>query len=86
MVAWLLKRNVITAVAGAVASILYVPLLPFIWLAEYRLGKSILPVRHARMLNRARPWDALQNAAMLVGPIIRYPRYVAHFFGRQTAR
>jgi len=42
----------------------------------------------------ARPdqlWDVLQKswdvyAAMLVGSIIRYPRYVAHLLGRQTAR
>ena len=75
VVVWLLKRNVITAVAGAVASILYVPLLPFIWLAEYRLGKLILSVRHALALNQARLWDVLQKswdvyAAMLVGSII----------------
>jgi uncharacterized protein (DUF2062 family) len=46
VVAWLLKRNVMAAVAGAVTSILYSPLLPLIWLAEYRLGKLILPVQH----------------------------------------
>ena len=44
--AWLLKRNVIAAVAGAATAILYIPLLPLIWLAEYRLGKLILPVQH----------------------------------------
>jgi len=75
VVAWLLKRNVIAAVAGAAASILYLPLLPLIWLAEYRLGEWILPVQHPVTLDQARLWDVLQTgwdvyAAMLVGSII----------------
>jgi len=75
VVAWLLKRNVISAVAGAAASILYLPLLPLIWLAEYRLGKLILPVQHPVTLDPARLWEVLQTgwdvyAAMLVGSII----------------
>jgi uncharacterized protein (DUF2062 family) len=73
--AWLLKRNVIAAVAGGATAILYIPLVPFIWLAEYRLGKVILPVRHSLVLDHARLWDVLQKswdayAAMLVGSII----------------
>jgi uncharacterized protein (DUF2062 family) len=75
VVAWLLKRNVIAAVAGATTAILYIPLLPFIWLAEYRLGKLILPVQHPLALDQAGLWDVLQKswdvyAAMLVGSII----------------
>ena len=75
LVAWLLKRNVVAAVAGAAAAILYLPLLPLIWLAEYRLGKLILPVQHPVTLDQARLWDMLQTgwdvyAAMLVGSII----------------
>jgi uncharacterized protein (DUF2062 family) len=74
-VAWLLKRNVIAAVAGATTAILYVPLLPFIWLAEYRLGKLILPVQHPLTLDHARLWEVLQEgwdiyAAMFIGSII----------------
>jgi uncharacterized protein len=74
-VAWLLKRNVIAAVAGATAAILYVPLLPLIWLAEYRLGILILPAQHELALDQARLWEVLQKgwdvyAAMLVGSII----------------
>jgi uncharacterized protein (DUF2062 family) len=74
-VAWLLKRNVIAAVAGATAAILYTPLLPLMWLAEYRLGELILPVQHPLTLDQARLWDVLQKgwdvyAAMLVGSII----------------
>jgi len=73
--AWLLKRNVIPAVAGATAAILYTPLLPWIWLEEYRLGKLLLPVRHPLTLDHARLWEVLQKggdtyAAMLVGSII----------------
>lgn len=75
VVAWLVKRNVIAAVAGAVVSILYLPLLPLIWLAEYRLGKLILPVQHPLVLDQARLWNVLQQgwdvyAAMLIGSII----------------
>jgi uncharacterized protein len=75
VVAWLLKRNMIAAVAGAVSSILYMPLLPLIWMAEYRLGKLILPVRHPLALDQARLWEVLHKswdvyAAMLIGSII----------------
>jgi uncharacterized protein (DUF2062 family) len=51
VVAWLLKRNVVAAVAGATTAILYTPLLPLIWLAEYQLGKLILPVQHPLTLD-----------------------------------
>jgi uncharacterized protein len=75
VVAWLLKRNVVAAAAGAAAAILYLPLLPLIWLAEYRLGKLILPVQHPLRLEHARLWEVLQNAwdayaAMFLGSII----------------
>lgn len=75
VVAWLLKRNVIAAIAGAAAAILFLPLLPLIWLAEYRLGKLILPIKHPVTLDQARLWEVLQKgwdvyAAMLVGSII----------------
>jgi uncharacterized protein (DUF2062 family) len=75
VVAWLFKRNVIAAVAGATVAILYTPLLPLIWLAEYRLGNLILPVQHPLTLDHARLWNVLQNgwdayAAMFVGSII----------------
>jgi uncharacterized protein (DUF2062 family) len=73
--AWLLKRNVIAALAGATMAILYLPLLPLLWLAEYRLGKLILPVHHRLTLDQVRLWDVLQKgwdvyAAMFVGSII----------------
>lgn len=75
VVAWLLKRNIAAAVAGAVTSMIYIPLLPLIWLAEYRLGKVILPVQRPLTLDHARLWEVLQTgrdvyAAMFVGFII----------------
>jgi uncharacterized protein (DUF2062 family) len=75
VVAWLLKRSVISAVAGALTAILYSPLLPLIWLAEYRLGELILPVQPPLVLDRVQLWDVLQKgwdvyAAMFVGSII----------------
>jgi len=75
VVAWLLRRNVIAAVAGAAVAILYIPLLPLIWFVEYRLGKLFLPVKHPLTLDQARLWDLLQMgwevyAAMFVGSIV----------------
>ncbi len=74
-VAWLLKRNVIAAAAGGAMAMLYTPLVPFMWLGEYRLGKLILPVSHPLVLDQARLWEVLQEswdvyAAMFVGSII----------------
>lgn len=75
VVAWLLKRNVIAAAAGGTTAILYTPLVPLMWLAEYRLGKLILPVQHSLVLDQAQLWDVLQKgwdvyAAMFIGSII----------------
>jgi len=74
-VAWLLKRNVIAAAAGGAIAILYTPLVPLMWLAEFRLGKLILPVATPPALDQARLWELLQKgwdvyAAMCVGAII----------------
>jgi len=75
VVAWLLKRNVIAALAGAAMAILYTPLLPLMWFAEYRLGTLILPVQHPLNLDQVRLWDVVRKgwdiyAAMFVGSII----------------
>ena len=75
VVAWLLKRNVIAALAGAAMAILYTPLLPLMWFAEYRLGTLILPVHHPLNLDQVRLWDVVRKgwdiyAAMFVGSII----------------
>jgi uncharacterized protein (DUF2062 family) len=74
VVAWLLKRNVIAAVAGATAAILYIPLLPLIWLAEYRLGKLILPVQHPLALDQARLWAHDSPHLQLVHYFVRSGR------------
>jgi hypothetical protein len=75
LVAWLLQRNVMAAVVGAVVSILFVPLLPLIWWAEYRLGELVIPVQRPPAWGQARLWDLVRQgwdvyAAMLAGSII----------------
>ena len=75
VVAWLLNANMIAAVAGATTAILYIPLLPLIWLAEYRLGALILQVQHPLTLVHAHLWDVFEKgwdvyAAMLIGSIV----------------
>jgi uncharacterized protein (DUF2062 family) len=75
VVAWLMKRNMIATVAGGAATVLYIPLLPLIWLGEYRLGALILPVQHPLSLERARLWEVAQQgwdvyAAMSIGSVI----------------
>ena len=75
VVAWLLKRNVIAAAAGGTMAILYTPLVPLMWVGEYRLGRLILPVDRPLTLDQARFWEVFQKgwdvyAAMLVGSII----------------
>ena len=67
--------NIIAAVAGGAMAILYTPLLPLIWLAEYRLGKLIVPVDHPLSFDHARLWEFLQQGrdayvATFVGSII----------------
>ncbi len=74
-VAWLLSRNVIAAIAGATVALLYTPLLPLIWLAEYRLGQAVLQMQRPAMSGPVRAWDMLRMgrdayAAMGVGSII----------------
>ena len=74
-VAWLFNRNVIAAIAGATVAILYTPLLPLIWLAEYRLGQAVLRMPQPAMSGPVRPWEMLQMgwdayAAMGIGSII----------------
>ena len=85
--AWLLKRNMVATVAGATAAMLYIPLLPLIWLAEYKLGAFILGVRHPLTLVHARLWDVFEKgwdvyAAMLIGSIvIAIPVTLLTYFG-----
>jgi len=74
-IAWLLRMNMIAAVAGGTTAILYTPLLPLMWLAEYRIGALILSVEHPLSLDHVHLWEFIQKgwdvyAAMLVGSII----------------
>ena len=73
--AWLVRRNVVAAVVAATLTSLYTPLLPLLWLSEYRLGKVILPVHSPPPGDRTHLWEALQKgwdayAAMFAGSII----------------
>ena len=73
--AWLARQNLVAAVVGATLSVFYTPLLPILWLLEYKLGRSILPVHSPAPGNRADLWWVVQNgwdtyAAMFVGSII----------------
>ena len=73
--AWLLRQNVIAALAGKSITLLYSPAVPLIWLAEYRLGKRFILVEHAAKFDRVHlveilhmGWDVF--TAMLVGAVI----------------
>ncbi len=86
VVAWLLKRNVIAAIAGGTVAIVYTPLLPLIWLGEYRLGQAVLRMPLPAMSGQAGPWEMLQMgrdayAAMGIGSlIIASPVVVLSYF------
>ena len=74
-VAWLARCNVFAAVGGATLAILYTPLLPLIWLLEYRVGKIFLPVHFLAPDDWGqirdvvdKGWDAY--AAMFIGSIV----------------
>jgi uncharacterized protein len=81
--AGLFRQNVIAAFAGKNITLLYNPAVPFLWLAEYRLGKQFVTVAHAEKFDRAHlheilhmgwrgifhtGWDAF--AATMVGGLI----------------
>jgi uncharacterized protein (DUF2062 family) len=73
--AWLLRLNMVAAVTGGAIAILYTPLLPLIWLAEYEVGAILITVRHPLSLDHASLWEFVQKgwdvyAAMLVGSTV----------------
>ncbi len=97
VVAWLLRRNVLAAIAGATVAILYTPLLPLIWLAEYRLGQAILGGRHPAAPGPTRPWELLRagwhayaamgiGAVMIAGPTALLAYFVVRFLARRWKR
>jgi len=73
--AWLLQQNVIAALAGKSITLLYNPVVPLLWLAEYRLGKRFILVEHVEKFDKVHlreilymGWDVF--AAMLIGAVI----------------
>jgi uncharacterized protein (DUF2062 family) len=75
VLAWLLRMNLVAAVAGGTIAILYTPLLPLIWLAEYRIGALFVTVKHPFSLDHAHLWEFVQQgwdayAAMLIGACV----------------
>ena len=53
LLAWLLRQNVAAAFVGKSMTLLYLPVVPFLWTAEYRLGILISPVEQPLAFDRA---------------------------------
>ena len=73
--AGLLRMNVIAAFAGKSITLLFSPLTPLLWLAEYRLGARFVVVERAEAFDRTHLGELLRMgwdifAAMLVGAVI----------------
>ena len=73
--AWLLRQNVVAAFAGKSITLLYFPVVPFLWTAEYRLGILINPVQRPLAFDRAHlgevfhmGWDVF--AATFIGGVL----------------
>jgi len=75
LLAWLLRQNVAAAFVGKSMTLLYFPVVPFLWTAEYRLGILINPVAHPLAFDRAHlgevfhmGWDVF--AATFIGGVL----------------
>jgi uncharacterized protein (DUF2062 family) len=73
--AWLFRLNVIATLAGKTLTLLYTPLVPLLWFAEYELGKRLIGVEHAAKFDKVHLGEILQMgwdvfAAMLIGSLI----------------
>ena len=73
--AWLFRQNVAAAFVGKSITLLYFPVVPFLWTAEYRLGIHINPVEKPEAFNRAHlgqifhmGWDVF--AATFIGGVL----------------
>ncbi len=73
--AWLLRQNVAAAFVGKSITWLYLPALPFLWTAEYRLGVLFNPVVKPLAFDRAHlgeifhmGWDAF--VATFIGGVL----------------
>ena len=96
-VAWLLNRKVSAAIAGATVALLYTPLLPLIWLVEYRLGQAVLQMRHPAMSGPVRAsdmlrmgWDAYAamgvGSIIIAGPVALFSYFVVKWLAEKWAR
>jgi len=79
LLAWLLRQNIAAAFVGKSITLLYFPLVPLMWAAEYRLGILINPVEKPAMIDRAHlgevfhmGWDAFV-ATFIGGVMIGLP-------------
>jgi hypothetical protein len=77
--AWLFRQNIAAAFVGKSITLLYFPVLPFLWTAEYRLGLLINPVERPWAFDRAHlgevfhmGWDVFV-ATFIGGVIIGVP-------------
>lgn len=76
--AWLSRRNVMAAVTATSSTLVVVPVIPFIWLAEYHLGKLIVPAKQVVQLSHANLGEVLRLgrdvfAATFVGSMMIAP-------------
>lgn len=91
--AWLLGQNIAAAFVGKSISFLYFPLVPFLWVAEYRLGRHIHAVEKAAAFDRAHlgkvfhmGWDVFA-ATFIGGALIGLPvALVSYFVVRSVAQ
>ncbi len=91
--AWLFRQNVVAAFVGKSISFLYFPLVPFLWVAEYRLGRHIHAVEKAAAFDRAHlgevfhmGWDVFA-ATFIGGALIGLPvAVVSYIVVRSVAR
>ena len=73
--AWLFRRNVLAAVTATTVTLVAVPLVPFLWLAAYHLGRLIVPAKSIVRFDHTNlaavlqmGWDVYQ--ATLVGTVL----------------
>ena len=73
--AWLFGRNAIAAMTATTITLVIVPVIPFLWMAAYQIGKLIVPAHHILKFNHANlseilgmGWDVYR--ATLIGSMI----------------
>ena len=83
--AWLFGRNAIAAMTATTITLVIVPVIPFLWLGAYHIGKLILPAKHILKFNHANlaeilgmGWD-VYRATLLGSMIIATPIALASY-------